>query len=178
MTEAQRPGILAAMKTLPFFVLFVTACSGGAVDSDTSAPVDTDTGPVTCADATTTGSLALSLAMEEDYIPSMDEPPIGTFRASVFRGEDVTAIGPVEGAVALDDIEVANVDLTTGGGPVDLATALELPVCRVVILGCLDSDANDCDQKDAITLPNDNGFQVVVGVSTPVQVFLGLLNPS
>ena len=75
--------------------------------------------------------------------------------------------------------EVAGVDLTDGGGPVDLATTVaDLPACRVVILGCLDSDDNDCELHDAITLPNDNGFLVLGGASTPVQVFLGLLNPS
>ena len=165
------------MKTLSFFVLLVAGCTGGAPETD--SPADTDTAPVACADATETGSLTLSLAMEADYIPSMDEAPVGTFRASVFRGEDVTAIGPNDGAVSLHEIEVAGVDLTDGGGPVDLATTVaDLPACRVVILGCLDSDDNDCELHDAITLPNDNGFQVVGGASTPVQVFLGLLNPS
>lgn len=167
------------MKTLPWFVLFVAGCSGGAAETETDTAVDTDTGPTSCADATATGALALSLAMEADYIPSMDEPPVGTFRASVFRGEDVSAIGPNDGAVSLHEIEVAGVDLTVDGGPVDLATTVaDLPACRVVILGCLDSDANDCDQHDAITLPNANGFVVVADATTPVQVFLGLLNPS
>lgn len=167
------------MKTLPFFVLFLCACTGGAAETETGSGVDTDTVPTTCADATVTGSLALSLAMEADYIPSMDEPPVGTFRAAVFRGEDVTAIGPNEDAVSLHEIEVANVDLTGDGGPVDLATTVaDLPACRVVILGCLDSDLNDCELHDAITLPNDNGFVVIGGATTPAQVFLGLLNPS
>jgi hypothetical protein len=169
------------MKAHLLVFLFAAACTPDPVDSDTDtdSPADTDATPVACADATTTGSLALSLAMEEDYIPSMDEDPIGTFRASVFRGEDVSGIGPVDGAVALADIEVADVDLTDGGGPVDLAhTVADLPACRVAILGCLDSDGNDCDQHDAITLPNDNMFVVIEGTATPVQVFLGLLNPS
>lgn len=144
---------------------------------DSTPPVDTDPG---------VGTLALSFAIEPDYIPILagdGQEPVGTFYGSFWRGDEVTGAGPDEGAVDLGSIEVALVDLTPDGGPsAVLFTSEELPAIEVVVLGFLDTDSNggethDPDDGDPVTLPADNDFDVIEGETTAVTVFFGLLNP-
>lgn len=151
--------------------LMLAACSGGGDSTADSADKTgtTPTGPTT---------LSLSFKMEDDLIPSMSEPAIGTFRGSIYDDADANSIGPVDGAVSLHDFVVENVDLSDGGGPTGVLYTTEIAAARVWILGCLDSDLNECDQADPITLPNDNHPPLTAGVDNPVEVYLGLLNPS
>jgi hypothetical protein len=160
--------------------VLLVACKGGEpVETDGGDTDVTDTAPPACADATATGTLALSFEMEADLIPSMDEPPVGTFYGSVFDAADVTALGPNDGAVALEDFSVASVDLTADGGPTAaMYTTGQLPACYVAVLGCLDSDGNDCDRHDPVTHPNDNRPLVVADAETAFTVEMNLLNPT
>lgn len=152
---------------LPLTLFF--ACTGG--DGDT-APV----GP-------TTGDLAIAFEMDGDYINKMDEEPIGAFRGSIYRADDVEGTGPVEGAEALADIDV-EVDLTPDGAETGvLTTVSDLPPEWVTILGFLDTDDNadpkapDPDSKDPVTLPGENEFEVVAGTETTAVVYFGFLYP-
>lgn len=146
---------------------FGSACIGGEPDdSGDAAP----TGP---------GTLALSFRMDPDLLPSMAEAPAGPFRGSVFREDDATSIGPVDGARALVEFEAAALDLSADGGPSAVAWTSEPIEPQIVwVLGCLDVDANDCDEGDPITIPNENKLRIDAGVETPFEVFLGMLNPS
>lgn len=164
-------------------LLLAFACSGDSkesVESSTtldSADTAVDDGCSRVEGAT--GTLALTFAMEADYIPTMDEPPVGTFRGSVFACTDATAVGPVDGAVALLDINVEAVDLQPDGGPTEVLFHSDaLPSERVWVLGCLDTDANDCDKHDPVTKPSSNRVVVAPDVETPFNVFFGILNPS
>ena len=147
--------------------------SGGASDSGGA-----DTGP-----AATEGTLALTFRIDTDYQALMDEEAVGTFYGAYWLGEEVTSLGPDEGAESLGSIEVA-VDLRDGGGPTAvLVTSPPLPVTEIVILGFLDSDGNadpgdpSPDNKDPVTLPSQNDFDVVGGQETTAEVFFGFLNP-
>lgn len=129
------------------------------------------------------GRLALTFRMEPDYIPVMDEPPVGYFYGDIFPAGQITSTGPKPGATVLESVEVY-VDLTTEGGPTAvLYTTQGLTVEDVGILGFLDSDANDADdfnpdKKDPVTLPWDNSdFVVVPNQTTTIEVFFGMLNP-
>lgn len=167
------------MNTRILLLLGLVACSGGPIDTATDTDTDTDVPALTCAEISATGTLAISVSLLTDLIPSMDEPPVGIFYGSVFAGEDVTGAGPSDTAVPIADITTGTLDLTSGG-PVDAALSIpNIPACTIAILGCLDTDANDCDKHDPVTFPNNNRFQVAGGATpTPVTVYLRLLNPS
>jgi hypothetical protein len=68
-------------------------------------------------------------------------------------------------------------DLSDGGGPSDVAwTSEALDPQTLWILGCLDSDDNECDCGDPITVPNDNKVIVSSGTNS-ITVRMELLNP-
>lgn len=157
------------------------ACTGTEKEStiEESTPIeDSEVDPCERVEGAT-GTLALSFQMEPDFIPEMEEPPTGTFKGSVFSCEDASAIGPVDGAVSLLDIDVP-VDLVPTNGEVTgvLHVTAALPAERVWVLGCLDSDGNDCDKKDPITRPSENTITVIPDAETPLTVYFGMLNPS
>lgn len=162
-------------------LLLFLACSGGSKES---AEPTTDSGTETTTDGCSTvegktGTLALSFKMEWDYLGSMEEPPVGHFLGSIYACKDASAIGPVDGAVSLLDVDV-EMDLSQSNGDPTavLYTSTALPSESVWVLGCLDSDANDCDKHDLITRPTQNLVVVAPDAETPFTVFLGMLNPS
>ncbi len=157
-------------------LLLALACAdkGG---EETGSPTETgDTGP-------TEGTLALTFAMDPDYIEIMDEEPVGRFWGSFWKDEEVTGAGPDEGAESLGDIYVESVDLAPDGGPTEVLFTSDALSGAVVVLGFVDSDGNadpkapDPDDKDPVTLPGDNEFEVVPGEETVIQVYFGFLNP-
>lgn len=152
---------------------------GCAPADDADSGAADDTGPSDTAAATGPGTLSLSFRLDDDYLAAMDEPAVGTFRGSIYADEDATATGPVDGAEALQDVEVAGVDLSAGGGPTGvLHVTAPLDPQIVWVLGCLDTQGDDCgDSGDPITVPNENKFQVVAGAETPTEVFFGMLLP-
>lgn len=164
-------------------LLLLLACSGGdskeSGDSTVQDSQDTGTDDGCSTVEGKTGTVALSFQMEWDYIGSMDEPPVGDFKGSVFACKDASAVGPVDGATSLLDITVA-LDLSTSNGDATgvLYTSDPLPAQSVWILGCLDSDANDCDKHDLITRPSENKVVVAPDAETPFTIFFGMLNPS
>ena len=76
------------------------------------------------------------------------------------------------------DLEVS-LDLTDDGGPSGVLFTSEALDSQVVwILGCLDADANGCDDPgDPVTLPSENKFQVVAGEVSAITVNMGILRP-
>jgi hypothetical protein len=148
----------------------------GCGDKDTAA---TDSGDTASA---TEGTLALTFRIDSDYQAQMDEAATGTFYGAYWLADEVTSLGPEEGAVSLGSIEV-DLDLTVDNPGAVLLTSPALPAVEVVILGFLDSDANadpsdpSPDTKDPVTLPTQNDFDVVGGEETTVEVFFGFLNP-
>jgi hypothetical protein len=147
----------------------------GCGDKDTAA---TDSG----GGSATEGTLALTFRIDSDYQAQMDEAATGTFYGAYWLADEVTSLGPEEGAVSLGSIEVS-LDLTADNPSTVLLTSPALPAVEVVILGFLDSDANadpsdpSPDTKDPVTLPTQNDFDVVGGEETTVEVFFGFLNP-
>ena len=157
-------------------LLSLIACADPPADSKTP---DGDT----AGSAPGEGTLALSFRIDTDYQTNMEEPAVGTFYGSYWLADEVSGIGPDEGAVDLGSIEVA-VDLTAANPTAVLLVSPPLPATEVVILGFLDSDGNSTadarrpDAKDPVTLPSDNDFDVVGGEETTAEVFFGLLNPT
>jgi hypothetical protein len=161
---------------LPLLLAPLLAACPAANDDDSADDDDDST------QAATTGTLAISFRIDEDWAAAMDEPPLGAFRATIFLTDEVTGIGPDDGAQELEYIVVTEVDLTGGdlSSPV-LYTTGELEADWVTVLGFLDSDANSVephgpDEGDPVTLPNDNAFEVIGGQETTVEVLFDFLN--
>ncbi len=130
------------------------------------------------------GTLLFRFAMDVDYMAEMQEAAEGSFHASIYLGDEVSSIGPEEGAESLANIFVEEVVLPTDGSATDvLLTVPNLPADEVVVLGFLDSDDNADsddprpDSKDPVTLPSDNDFDVVGGEETEATIFFGFLSP-
>jgi hypothetical protein len=122
-------------------------------------------------------SFALAIDLDGDLVPTMSEPAVGVFRGSVFAEDQATSFGPVDGAVSLQDFTTEPLDFGAAGGRLDTATTLGALDPQVVwILGCLDSDDNDCDAADPITVPNENKLQVDAATTT-LTLTLSLLSP-
>lgn len=151
--------------------MWLVACSGG------SDPGDDGTAETGTAPAEGPATLVLSFDLDADLIPTMEEPAAGTFHGSVYAEGDASAIGPNDGAVPLVDFSSDALDFGTAGG-VSAPSATVTPVDPQVvwILGCFDSDANDCDCADPITIPNENKFQITPGENA-LTLTMSLLNP-
>ena len=162
--------------------LFVLAWIGCATQTTDSADTGSDSAADTADSADTAsdepGVLGLMFSLDVDLIPDMEEPPIGNFRGSIYAEDQASALGPIDGAVALADIEIALDFFTTSDTTGVLWTSDPWPAQKLWVLGCLDSDGNDCDKKDPITVPNTNKFLLAPGGETDVTVSMELLNPS
>lgn len=159
------------MRLSPLLFSLAIACAGDkdATQSGHTGEPTTPQGPAT---------LHLSFDLDPDLIPTMNEPAMGTFRGSIFAEADVSAVGPNDGAVALVDFTSDPLDFGTVGGVLaNMATVGPIDAQIVWILGCLDSDGNDCDQGDPITIPNENKLQILPG-DGDYTVTMTLLNPS
>ncbi len=98
-------------------LLLVLGCLRAPLDSaeDTTPPAP--------------GTLALSFGIDDDYLAMMQEPAVGTFYGTFWRGDEVMGFGPVAGAEDLDDFEV-NLDLQNGPTEI-LFESSELPAIEV-----------------------------------------------
>lgn len=160
------------MRTAFFVLLWCAGCSGGDEKTDDTAETS-ETGSAALGPA----SLVLSFDLDADLIPTMDEPATGVFRGSVFAEADASAIGPNEGAVPLADIASPVLDFGTTGGRSPVSVTIERIAPQILwVVGCLDSDDNDCDCKDAVTLPNENKFDATSGENV-LTITMSLLNP-
>lgn len=150
-------------------------CVAAGCAGDKTTVASGETGNPTTQEPAT---LQLSFDLDADLIPTMDEPAAGIFKGSIYAEDQASAIGPIDGAVALADFESDPLDFGTAGGALaDMATVGPIEPQIVWILGCLDSDGNDCELHDPITVPNENKMQLLPGDGS-YTVTMSLLNPS
>ena len=166
-------------RFLALLLLLTPGCPAQGDDDDSSVAGDDD-------DATGegTGALALTFRIDEDWAAAMDEPAMGPFRATIYFSDQVTGIGPDDGATELESVFVETVDMTGADFSTGvLYTTGQLPATWVTVLGYVDSDLSSTgpdygpDDGDPVTLPNDNEFLVVAGETTEVEVLFDFLNP-
>jgi hypothetical protein len=135
-------------------------CAGdksGTTDTGTTETgTPTETGTTTDTEPPPEGAFTLNVrfAIDPDYVPEMDEPPVGRIWGTVFRTAEVTSIGPDPGAEELASIAVTtDVDLPTDGTATAVITTVSgQGPASLTILGFLDSDAN---ADDAAPGPDD-----------------------
>ena len=138
-----------------------------------------DTDDAETADTTpSTGTLAVRFQIDDDWgdqVAADGESLVGPFWGDLYLSDDVTALGPNEGAEALASMHYEDIDLSSYA-PTDVFGTFELPVGWVTALGFFDSDGNadpespDPDRGDPVTLPNINEFEVVGGETTEVVI--------
>lgn len=163
---------------MPLTLLITLACAEKTPE-DTAPPVDT-------APVEGFGDIALRMQIDDDYgeaILADGESLVGTFRGSLYLSEQVTGVGPDEGAEALASVFVETVDLSSFE-PTDVLLTVEgLPSGYVTALGFFDSDNNvdptdpGPDTGDPVTLPFDNELLVVANTVSEGVIFLGFRNP-
>ena len=167
-----------------FIVLgLLIGCTNQKEDTSTENVDQGDSG--TMINGSGLGNLSFRFAMDTDYMAAMDEPAVGNFYGSIYLGEDVSGVGPNDGAEALTSLLVENITLPTDGSSTEvLLTVEDLPATEIVVLGFMDSDGNadpdnpNPDAKDPVTLPSDNDFDVIEDQTTESRIYFAFLNPS
>ena len=105
----------------------------------------------------------------------------GNVWGSVFRAQDVTGLGPKEGAQAVASFAFEDVDLRDPENLQSYTIETKLPVGEYQLLGFIDIDANadpedaDPDPGDPVTLPI-GGYEIDCAVQ-PIVVEFGILRP-
>ncbi len=154
----------------------------GVVDiPDVLEPPDTS-----CDEVGSTDAIRGRFRVRFDASPTVREsdlltdPLRGNVWGSVFRAEDVTLAGPIDGAMPVANFEFADVDATVPGEGMEYVIDTELPRGTYQLLGFMDIDGNgaettDPDEGDPVTLPI-GGFDLECA-EQPIVVEFALLLP-
>jgi len=111
---------------------------------------------------------------------NLEDELIGSVWGSIFRDEDVTLVGPNEGAEAVASFAFENVDIRDGAS-IEYPVDTPIPAGSYQVLGFLDIDGNadsqnpDADTGDPVTLPI--GAYELRCAEQPIVVEFALLRP-
>ena len=144
-------------------------------------------GEVTCeelgSEAALEGRFEVTFVAAEGVVnaPNLKAPLRGNIWGSVFRAEDVSGLGPREGAQSVASFAFEGVDLTDPDNLSRYTVEADLPVGAYQLLGFIDIDANadpdnpDPDKGDPVTVPiGDYPLNCAV---QPITVEFALLRP-
>ena len=130
-----------------------------------------------------TGDVRLNFSVSSSVrsSPYLDDDLLGTVYGGIFHVQDVSVLGPVEGAVSLASVELEGVDLREAEASVVFWSGT-LDPGSYVFLGFFDVDGNgeelaetNPDNGDPVTLANTNAFEIDKGGSSELQVEFNLL---
>ena len=130
-----------------------------------------------------TGDVRLNFSVSSSVrsSPYLDDDLLGTVYGGIFHVQDVSVLGPVEGAVSLATVELEGVDLRDAEASVSFWSGT-LDPGSYVFLGFFDVDGNgdessetNPDNGDPVTLANTNAFEIDKGGSSELQVEFNLL---
>jgi hypothetical protein len=157
-----------------------------AYQGEITIPEDWDAPPPDCAELGAED--AESGRFEITFLPSttvrgsdLKAPLRGTVYGSVYRAEDVKITGPIEGAEAVADLRVPDVDAVDGPSEPYLLD-VELEAGAYQILGFLDIDGNadpaapDPDEGDPVMIPI-GGYQLACDVH-PITAEFAIVLPA
>lgn len=165
-------------------LLALPGCGDGSGSSGTGGGGAGGTGGTGGAGGTTamTGMVSMTFALSNGAkaSPALVDPLKGTVYGSLYKQEDVTAAGPISGAMEVASVEVADVDLTTLDVSAEMWMSSEVPVGSFTFLGFFDLDANgtptyEPDAGDPVTLPSANKFDVTAGQETDLTATFDLV---
>lgn len=151
------------------------ACSGeggGGSETATTTTTGESTGsPDGSTTAAASGAVVLRFAVPNGAreSPNLKSPLVGAIYGAIFRTEDVTLTGPVDGAETFGgSIEVLNVDVQTVDVSESSWTSGPIPPGEYTFLGFYDLNGNGAEQDnpdagDLATLPSVNKFTITEG---------------
>lgn len=145
----------------------LVACAGD--DAATSATTASET--TTTTDGATTGAASGTVLFHFTVpngvreSPGLMSPLLGSVHGAIFKTEDVTLTGPVDGAEEFGSIVVDGVDLQTVDVSAASWTSGPIPPGNYTFLGFFDLNGNGAEQGepdagDAATLPSINKFTI------------------
>jgi len=165
-------------------LLGLSGCGGGDSSSSSGGGGAGGTGSTGGAGGATamTGMVSMTFALSKGAkaSPALVDPLKGTVYGSLYKQEDVTAAGPIDGAMEVASVEVADVDLTTLDVSAEMWMNHEVPVGSFTFLGFYDLDGNgsatfEPDAGDPVTLPSANKFDVTAGQETALTATFDLV---
>ena len=166
-------------RTLAFLVV-VVVLAAGCDDASTPATTDTDASAAETAQPTTsTVTIKFSASADVRDSPTLKDPLQGNVYGAIYKSEDVSMMGPIDGAESLIGVDVMGVDLV--GLTFSKATWTgELAPGEYSFLGFFDVDGNgaetkDPDSGDPVTLALTNKFTVTEGEPADVTVIFELV---
>ena len=130
-----------------------------------------------------TGDIRLNFSVSTSVRSSshLQDELYGTVYGGVFSVQDVSVLGPVEGAESLASIELADVDLRNVESSIEFWSTALAPG-NYVFLGFFDVDGNgdletetNPDNGDPVTLANSNAFEIDLGGAEELTVEFNLL---
>jgi hypothetical protein len=132
--------------------------------------------------ATPSGTTVLKFSVTNTVkqSPGLVDPLSGATYGALYRSEEVTLTGPIDGAEQLASVELTGVDLTTADESTGSWTSPPLPVGTITFLGFFDVDGNgsetrDPEPGDPVTLPVTNKIEIKDGQETPFTVKFDLV---
>lgn len=128
------------------------------------------------------GTARLTFSVDQNVRESsnLTSPLLGPVYGAIYKAEDVTAMGPIEGAEQLVSVELSSVDLREAEVSAVSWTTPDLPPDVYVFLGFFDVNGNgeesrSPDKGDPVTLPSVNQFEILDGEQEDVVVRFSLI---
>ncbi len=162
----------------------VAAISVGCGGGDTSGQGGGGAGGAgtTTTSSSTNGSVLMSFAISNGakQNAALVDPLKGIVYGSLYKQEDVTAGGPIAGAMEVASVEVPDVDLTNADVSAATWTGKDIPEGAYTFLGFWDLDGNgsttfEPDSGDPVTLPSANKLDVTAGEQTTLTATFDLI---
>ncbi len=124
------------------------------------------------------GQIALRFAIDDDLAASMDVPPEGIFLGEIYDAEDVSAVGPADGAIPLEALHIPlNLNVDGSASEVQHTSGILAP-SEVTVLGTPDVDGSGgASGGDPVTIPSGNTFDILDGLTGEVTVQFTMAYP-
>jgi hypothetical protein len=168
--SARRPAAFAAPRHILHLAVCALALLAGCGGDGTGAGGGGGGGGTTSAPQTGTALFTFSVSNTVKSSAALVDPLSGHIRGALFKQEDVTAAGPIEGAQEIASVDVPSVDLTSADVSAESWQSEGIEPGAYVFLGFFDLDANgqagEPDAGDPVTLPSANKFDIVAGEET------------
>lgn len=155
--------------------LSLQGCADGESGNTTGDSTSSSSTPTTG-----TATMTFSVSNGARQSPALVDPLKGSVYGALYRQEDVTVTGPIDGAMEIASVEVADVDLTTADVSSASWQSEPIEAGSYVFLGFYDVDGNGADSRepdsgDPVTLPSVNKFDVTAGEETTLTASFDLV---
>ena len=163
-------------------LLLLSGCGGGESSGNGGSSGTGGAGGTTTTTTAAPGSVSMAFSVSNGVkqSPNLMDPLKGTIYGSLYKQEDVTVTGPIDGAMEVASVQVADVDLTSADVSAATWSGKDIPEGSYTFLGFYDLDGNggmtfEPDAGDPVTLPSANKFDVTSGQETTLTATFDIL---